>query len=580
MPIVAGKGPLIPQASIVSSSPSASLPSSSPLMSMGKGIANIHHPLFQNNSSGMFMGLTSPLMSISAALESSSSRHSSPPPQPLRQSPPHGQVNGGSHNGGNLSSNGQRMLELVDELCYLYPSEDFSLLRRAMMKNEVSFTKLSPPIRRHNNRKNSSPVPNDYITQQTLQMIKNQNEYLQLLQSGYANFSNFQDTADPNNGKYASWLSNPFAAAAAAGFNVPGLNKHGNGAENNRKKGHNNNNDTPQNQYNFALPKAPLSNSKSKTVAAVLAATRNGSSAPRMQNQNSQQNAYNNPKPKRPSQRRKMTNGRPPKQMCSPNNDDDFLDPMSMLEVVTSRPSPIENNYHNTSDSLGMDLSTGSVIQRSPAYPSSSSTIRSKAMNKDYGFLSELGLVRKAEEESMNGHTSPPDSSTASLEHFVDSVLHQRRSSPQTSSSSSPVDPNPVNESKDLVLEAFNYDPEMAGDPRAVARKFGLNIRVVQKWIREAPTRSIPLLLTNGNGHNEDHDDEEDYNENLLQKSVIASTSSLNTNNGPTINKRKNPKPNQICDFTTEEDLDENGALDMVVPIKKRRLSTPTPTSA
>ncbi|OXA61742.1 hypothetical protein Fcan01_01768 [Folsomia candida] len=630
MPIVAGKGPLIPlQASAVSSSPSASLPSSSPLMSInGKGLGNIHHPLFSNSNSNLFMGLASPLLSsLPLALEACNSRHVSPPPMQSPSSNGIGQVNGGrhsashNHNNGNNNMNGslsaQRMMELVDELCHLYPSEDFSLLRRAMLKNEVSFTKLSPPLRKH--RKNSSspsPGGNDYITQQTLQMIKNQNEYFQLLQSGYANLSQFQDLSDhSNNGKYASWLNNPFAAAAVGAYNLQGGNttnttKHGSGLDTNRKQQRGNNNITlngngnnhnhhhdlsASQHHNFASPKAPVSNSKSKTVAAVLASQRNGPTSQRLPN-----SSYD--KTKRPSQnRRKMTNGRPVKSFPTPpnNNDDDYLDPTSMLEVVTSKPSPMDNM-----ESYGMDLSTtkanNTVIQRSPTLITTSSTIRSKAMNKDYGFLSELGLVRKQQETNLtNGYTSPPPlSSTASLEHFVDNVLSMRRSSPHTSSSGSPpghelnyaTNNNNNNNnnfessdrSKNSVLEAFNYDPELAGDARGVARKFGLNIRVVQKWIREAPTRSIQM---NNNDHGENGDDaqfDDEDNENFplqhqhlyQQRSVIASTSTHS------VNKRKNPKPNQICDFT-EDDLDENGALDMVVPIKKRRVSTPpTPTTA
>jgi hypothetical protein len=274
-----------------------------------------------------------------------------------------------------------------------------------------------------------------------------------------------------------------------------------------------------------------------------------------------------------------------------------------MLEVVTSKPSPsIDNN--NVMHSYGMDLSThqaikSSVISRHQSSSTTTTTIRSKAMNKDYGFLSELGLVRKDEEEERDHSQTSP--SVSSLEQFVDNVLSLQKLSPQTSSSGSPgpdcnhagngnnnSNGNNNESSKDSVLEAYNFDPEVAGDARAVARKFGLNIRVVQKWIREAPTRSIPISSIHSNGHHDGENnggDDEATNENninmLLQqqqqlhhRSVIASTSSSTT-----VNKRKNPKPNQICDFA-KDDLDENGALDMVVPIKKRRLSTPTPTSA
>jgi hypothetical protein len=571
------------------SSSSSNTLSPSAILNMSKAIGNMQRPIFSASSPNLLMGLTNPLIgSLTNNLENS--RHSpptsrqSPPLSHRRESPPNGNLH--------------KKLAVVDEICYLYPSEDYSLLRTAVLKNEVTFYKLSPPPRRHLIPENSvasssssNPSANDFLA---LQLMRNHTDYLQLLRTGCLP----QDLGSL--GEATSWL-NPFTTAAVAGFSGNGTRLgNGNGLNGITESSSSRKKNVSNDQHPFLSPKAPVSNSKSKTVAAVLAATRNSTVGLNGGNVAGPSSSFE--RPKRPPQRRKPTNGRIEKPSTATfMPDDDYFDPTSMLEVVTTKPSSSSAFNDNDGDCQGMDLSSTapSVIQRNTNPIQSTSTLRSKAMNKDYGFLNELGLVRRDSptDDQSNGMVS----TTASLEHFVQNVLSHKRTSTSTSSNStsnSPTLPDPStaessDRTKDVVLEAFNFDSELAGDARGVARKFGLNIRIVQKWIREAPTRSVPISDSHINGCSSSTggypmksminelgmgDEVEDLEHPLAP--VAAAPPPRSTKGPVVVNKRKNPKPNQICDFTEDAEVEGNDPLDMVVPIKKRRVSTPTPTSA
>ena len=153
------------------------------------------------------------------------------------------------------------------------------------------------------------------------------------------------------------------------------------------------------------------------------------------------------------------------------------------------------------------------------------------------------------------------------------------------------------------------------GDCRAVARKFGLNVRVVMKWIKESSSKSIPMANStetnqvqkvNGNAHIlngimmsymnslenssnpsnvvptiKTNGDSNPRNKNF-ETDYITSESNLQSANmkkgiySTSSNKRKTSKPNQICDFKQDDDdfAYGNEPVDMMVPIKKRRVST------
>lgn len=658
-----------------------------------------------SNGNNMFMNMSTLLASAAAAgnltmplsldpnTRNFSPRDHSPINNNGRGSPAHSA--GGSSGGSHHSSNLQNALLLVDELNFLYPYSDFSLLRKALLKEEVSLEKLAHPLMRGNkstefrvngNGLNSdltqglrelrraaalSPSPakstssqQEYNTQQTLDMIRQQQEYLKLLQlsgiggnsSDLANGLNLTDLTNNGNGRLPAWF-NPLAAAAAAGLPIPSTSggKFGNGGTfNGGNSGENSRRSIvkqePNDNHRFASPRVPpvVNSNKAKTVAAALAATRvvqSTSSSQQLHGRNYHQNGRQS-QAQRNAQRRKAANGRQAAAASAARGqhvtmDEDSFDPTSMLEVVTNIPSPTNsprtnansnqygynNNHHRknggTSDnndyqsSMGMDLSTTSASassSNSTTTTSSSSTrLISKAMNKEYSFLSELGLIRKSPEtvttttNSTSGKNGYGHGHTASLENFVENILPPRQRSPQaasssTSSSSPPAtDLSDSDKTKSMVLDAFMCDPETSGDARAVARKFGLNVRVVMKWLKEAPVKSSPPANDVHHDRDIDHgrvnggdniwkrssdvDDEEGeylHQAQRLHKGMMLNESNNNSpgsNGGTGVNKRKNSKPNQICDFSAEDDMGMNGALDMVVPIKKRRVSSPSPTS-
>ncbi|CAL8069930.1 unnamed protein product [Orchesella dallaii] len=646
MPLKGGsKSTIIPN--IVHPSSSSSLINLSRNTKQNGG-ASSTFPYNEGNGGSMFMNMSSLLATAAAAgnlgipLCTENSRNYSPRDHsPIhnngRGSPAHSA--GGSSGG---STNLQNALLLVDELNYLYPYSDFSLLRKALLKEEVTLEKLSYPLLR--NKSNEFPVngnglstdlsqglrdlrraaalspsksnSSEYNTQQTLDIIRQQQEYLKLLQQcGIGNSSdvsglNLSDVS--SNGRLPPWF-NPFAAAAAAGLPVPSTSKFApvNGNSNGERRNKPSSTETSDN-HRFASPRVPPANGnggKAKTVAAALAATRVQSSQGR--NFHVERNGRPSQN-QRPAQRRKITAARR-------NNSqmDDEIDPTSMLEVVTSIPSPTNsprttsyayrnngNNEYQANQNQGMDLTT-----TAPTTTTTTSTTRliSKAMNKEYSFLNELGLVRKTPEETnkpVNGGYGITH--TASLENFVQNIMLQpRQKSPQppaSSSSGSPPasDTNETERTKLMVIDAYNTDPEISGDARAVARKFGLNVRVVMKWLKEAPSKSSPQSNNeeihnengwgsennnlhsriNGGGIKIEHVDEDDaYQAQNLHKTMISESNNNSPGSTATVNKRKNSKPNQICDFTEDSPI-LNGALDMVVPIKKRRVSSPTPQDA
>lgn len=617
-----------------------------------------------NGGTNMFMNMTSLLASAAAAGNLAATMPNFSPtdhcPVNGRGSPAH---SAGGSSGGSNNSSLQNALLLVDELNYLYPYSDFSLLRKALLKEEVSLEKLAHPLLRHksefrvngNNGINSdfsqgrrdlrrvgalSPSPtkstssqHEYNTQQTLDIIRQQQEYLKLLQQcGIGNSSDISSGLNlSDNGRIPAWF-NPFAAAAAAGLPIPsssgtssgggkfnGVN--GSGTEIGRRNKDSNDN------HRFASPRVPpaVNSGKAKTVAAALAATRVQSSPQHLTGRNYTTNRANG----RQSQGQRSAQRRKPNASATrsvPQIDDD-IDPTSMLEVVTSIPSPsisprttVTNQYnynaqhHQRSSSngnggsndfhQGMDLTTTSAPAATATTTSTTTRLISKAMSKEYSFLNELGLVRKSPDNiptTSSGTNGYGITHTASLENFVQNILPTRQKSPQaasssTSSSSPPAtDLNDSEKTKNLVIDTFTYDPEIAGDARAVARKFGLNARVVMKWLKEGPVKSSPQsnedCHENGVGSGDNYNfsfkhkprmngdcfDTEYHQAHSLHKAMM-NESNNNSHSGTSVNKRKNSKPNQICDFATEDDDGLNGALDMVVPIKKRRVSSPSPT--
>lgn len=607
--------------------------------------------MFMNMSTLMASAAAAGSLSMPLALDNNrhfSPRHHSPTNNNERNSPPH---NGGGGNNGSLHN----ALILVDELNLLYPCSDFSLLRNALLKEEVSLEKLkfvnkSNEFRVNGNGLNSdltqslsnfrraafSPSPaksrEDYSPQQTLEMLQNHQQYIRLLQQ-CGNSNNAGDLTGGltladliNNGRLPAWF-NPFAAANA--MSIPSTSKFGSGNsmnvgnDNNSRRSNPGKHQENTDNHRFAPPRLPpaVNSNKAKTVAAALAATRVQSASSQQQNfgarnYSNQQQSTSHGQPQRNSQRRKgASNSRIASTRGSHHQvEDDMIDPTSMLEVVTNIPSPAQspatsdqyqqrNSGYTNDYQQGMDLSTSapSASATSSNRKPTATRLVSKAMNKEYSFLNVLGLVRKSPEETMipgpSSSSSDKNSNsgyglTQTLENFVETILPPRQNSPRVASSSTSSSSPPASDLSDseriksMVIDAFSYDTELSGDARAVARKFGLNARVVMKWLKEASTRTPPQTIENGlentngpvNGvDGSDEDDSIHPQMHDIQRTMI-NESNNNSTSGGAVNKRKNSKPNQICDFTSEDDAVSNGALDMVVPIKKRRVSSPSPT--
>jgi len=571
--------------------PSSNIPGTSAnnflasFQNMSKTIGSIPPSIYAGHSSNSLLG-TNPMLQASIQSHSSTSRPSS-----RSRHSPVGNVrhSNGSPPNGNSSA---ALSDVVDELCRVFPREDFTTLRRAIWRREVTLTKLAPISSKNNrsdlereNMPSTSRGQTDESFQQAVELIRSHN-YLSLIQSGLINTldtANLNETSIP-------WLQS--ITAAMSGFNSPPSNiPHGsNGISENRRR--------PNDQHNFLSPRAPVSTAKARTVAVELAEQRgvglNGI------NGNGSHSSIEKPKRQAQSRRKPATtngrSGRPPSSGARLEEPNDLeIDPRSMVEVVTTQPmsSPSQNSTEN-----GIDLSStaSSVIYRNATPITTTSTLRSKAMNKDYGFLSELGLSRRESPPNRtNGNNGM--SSTASLENFVQNILplnggsnlsNGGGGSGDSSSNSPPLNDSAAEsfEQKNMVLEAFHCDPEVMGDARGVARKFQLNMRVVQKWIREATNRPIPSHeshLTNGSGPSTSEylrqNTSNEMGDDSLEAELAIAVATRNINGGSSVNRRKNSKPNQICDFTEDDETEVNDPVDMVVPIKKRRVSTPTPTS-
>ncbi|CAG7732592.1 unnamed protein product [Allacma fusca] len=494
----------------------------------------------------------------------------------------------GNSNGLNNDTDLLTPSEIIDELTYLYPQEDFTLLRKACLKNEITLTKLSTrlaycypttmtpsPSGPNSNGNENGSLKDDFMTQQTLQLIKQQNEYVQMLQqsgvslpvfpsdmtmAGGLNLSNMADSHHSSS-KYPSWF-HPLAqaaAAAAAGINIPTGNG-GSGNANGKKK----------NDHLFLSPKTPaLSSNKPKTVAAALAASRHSP--------NIIGSLVGNGKSKKPALPRKRQQRQKPSTITRPSlvMMEDEIDPSTMVETTTTVPPD-----------YGMDLSTVS-------FKGNDLTSSSKR-SKNEPLYSHVEIPQMSSPDSntkSNGHNLL-NAASLTLENYLRNVLPTKKS-PNNSTEPDPITTtlSESDKKKQHVLDAFNDDPEVAGDARGVARKFGLNIRVVLKWLREGPSKSLPALppllgKTNGINSILDANMLTDLNLNLnLTNEQLLTNGDSHSKGGSFIsaniqkkhlpNKRKNTKPNQICDFQNDDLPDDADTvpLDMVVPIKKRRVS-------
>jgi len=545
---------------------------SPPNLMMGLGSVEKNFANILNNN--LFMGLnplngstngTNPLFSMPMPFADSNSGNSN---CVNRDPPRHDSPNG---NYSSISA-----LDLVDELCSRYPYEDFSLLRKAVIKREVSLTKLPPKLPCSSPSPSNGSSGSDYITQQTMQIIRQQNEYLQLLHQagmGMPPFpgedtnavSNGSNNGNSQNGKYYPWF-HPLAqaAVAAAGLGLTNTttattstttirNGKCNGIEKRKSTS------SDAGSYNFASPKVPttLNGSKGKTVAAALAASRETSNS------------------------------------SSPND-------LLYGSGIANSNSPGTKPYQNGKKPTPKRKSNGSSRQRTSKQSSMDTISNEGSLGMDLSASSHYSEDASAREKKIGGKVNGYMSNTANLENFVQKMMpsilanNNNHTVKPVETLAKPLVQEPTeNGSKMMVLNAFNSDPEVAGDARSVARKFGLNIRVVMKWLREGPSKSMiaPSINHAGDEDNNSGSSESDglshilpsngSNEDIPQQ-VLTHNNNNNTinnnNNNPkkSSNKRKTSKPNQICDFVADDV--GNGPLDMVVPIKKRRVSTPSPT--
>ncbi len=449
-------------------SSSLSMPSPTSLLSKFYGLAfnggsNLPLPVlpnYQQNNSQKYEGLNlnpAPLKAASSSSSSSNKTKSngSQNHHPYFQTP---------------SASNQTHLQLVDEIAARYPQEDYGLLRQALIRNEVTFTKLTArvpksnffppaaPSTQHPRNGDSRPVSPqispagaqnknngpDIYSAQALELLRQQNEYVKFIQQSGINFSSL--SPDLYNSSAAEGMKNkskhqwlhPLAQAAAAsmGYPMPGGTHL---PVNGQKK-------AQPPQHNFASPKVPASNnSKPKTVAAALAASRLSPNSllssmtsmfepvapPSKRKAAGTSQRKRKPRQNKPS----CTITRPPPPTAG---DEDFLDPTSILEVTTSSGS------EGTSGSIngGVDLTSGVSGGGNYSY-----------LNGNHFMAPML--------HSPNEGSSNMDSPSSKLKNYLEQFSNKSPEQEQASNINS-AEPD-LDLTKKMALEAFTYDPEVAG---------------------------------------------------------------------------------------------------------------------